>query len=231
MPEPKSTQLRRPPLSGPLAYDTRVRSFNGSPFFGDQNIFGVPEPIVHGPTGTPNHDLVQIDAPARWYRLLGPDARGDIAIEGLDQLFKPGLYVCLHQVGAQQPHATVDIKAHAARGDYAVVDSGGGNASHREPISPMDIGHSQGSVDDARKKGDVGHLLQGLVPHDFPDHRFAGINNTGNSHPIFIIPWDLPSIVVDPPKDFLPVGHHLRGTPSSPPPLETQVKRACGSTG
>ena len=66
-----------------------------------------------------------------------------------------------------QPHAAIDVVAHTARRDHApFLRIGCANAADAEAIAPMDIGHREAGILDARQKGDVRHLLRRLILAD-----------------------------------------------------------------
>ena len=77
---------------------------------------------------------------------------------------EPRLNLLVHEVGAHQPDAAVDVVADAARrNDAAFGRIGGRNAADAEAVSPVDVGHGEAGHLNARQKRHVGHLLRRLI--------------------------------------------------------------------
>ena len=111
------------------------------------------------------------------------DAGGNLAEEGVHQGVDPRLHVAQREVGGHQPHAAIDVVAHAARRDDAAFQRiGRADAADAEAVAPVDIGHGQAGHLDARQEGDVGHLLRGLVVADLLDELFIGEDAAFGAH-------------------------------------------------
>jgi hypothetical protein len=104
--------------------------------------------------------------------------------------------VRLNQIRREQPDATADVESNAAgRDDTTGGDVGGGHASDREPVAPVDVGHGDRSRHDSGQVCHIGHLLDRPVLCGFHHERFRGEDQTGDVHTA--APRDLPSGVVD----------------------------------
>ena len=89
-----------------------------------------------------------------------PHAHRDVANQLVDQLQEDRLHVGEREVCPYEPHAAVDVVAHATgRDDAADRRIGSANAADAEAIAPVDVGHCQARRLDARQERDVGHLL------------------------------------------------------------------------
>jgi len=69
----------------------------------------------------------------------------------------------------QQAHAAVDVVAHAAGRQHALVGVEGGHPADREAVAPVDVGHRDRVAQDAGQVGDVDHLLGAAVLADVGD--------------------------------------------------------------
>ena len=98
------------------------------------------------------------------------DAGGNVAKELIHQRPDPILDVAPRQVGAQQPHAAVDVVADAAGRDHApFLGVGRGHSADAEAITPVDVGHGQAGLLDAGQGRHVDDLLGPLVLLDLLD--------------------------------------------------------------
>ena len=66
----------------------------------------------------------------------------------------------------EQPDATVDVVADPPGRDDAVRNRSGCDASDREPVALVDVGHRAGCLDDSRQHGDVLELLERAIAED-----------------------------------------------------------------
>jgi hypothetical protein len=81
---------------------------------------------------------------------------------------------------SHQPHTTTDVESHTARRDRAALDIDGGDTADREAIPLMNVWHGQTRAHDARQRGNIHRLNQGLVSADLLDQRRAGGSHTGD---------------------------------------------------
>ena len=89
-----------------------------------------------------------------------PHAHRDVANQLVDQLQEDRLHVGEREVCPYEPHAAVDVVAHAPRRDHAAGGRvGAAHATNAKAVAPVDVGHRQAGGLDARQEGDVGHLL------------------------------------------------------------------------
>ena len=94
---------------------------------------------------------------------LGAHAHGDVVKERLRELLNHGQHVLQEQVGAQQAHAAVDVKPHAARrhDGVGVRPVKGRHVANGKAVAAVHVGHGHGLLDNARQRRHVGNLLHG----------------------------------------------------------------------
>lgn len=75
---------------------------------------------------------------------LGADTDGDVVEERLRKLLFDRNHVRRIQIGAQQPHTTVDVEAHASRADnsFGIVNVKRRHVANGEPVARVDVGKS-----------------------------------------------------------------------------------------
>ena len=111
------------------------------------------------------------------------DAGGDIAEELIDERPDPILDVAPLEVGAQEPHAAIDVVADAARGDHApFLGVGRGHAADAKAIAPVNVGHGQAGLLDAGQGRHVDDLLGPLVLLDLLDQLVVGEDDAVDPH-------------------------------------------------
>lgn len=95
------------------------------------------------------------------YYTLRAYTNWDVVEEGLSQLLSDRLYILLHQVGAQDAHAAVDVEPHSARRHNClrIVHIEGGHVPDCKAVSRVTIRHRYGRFHDTRQTPDVGNLL------------------------------------------------------------------------
>ena len=155
----------------------------------------LPSPPLDGPARSLHHHppqflLGQAPRPA-----VSPDSRGNAVIQGSHDAFQVGTDLFLHQAGGHQAHAAVDVIAHPARRDHAVLLPRGRHAPNGKSVALVDVGHGQGGAHDARQGGHVAHLLEARVLADVPQQ--GRIRQHPPRHQHVALARDLPAIVVD----------------------------------
>ena len=139
--------------------------------------------------------LVEVESPG------SPDARGHAPKQLFDQLSQMRLDVSIEKVGTNQAHSAIDVVAHSARrNDAPFARIGGADTADAEAIAPMNVGHGQARVLNARQEGDVGYLLrrlvllelfeQTLVSENQPVHAHAGLIAFRYSPAAFVHPFE-----------------------------------------
>ena len=112
---------------------------------------------------------------------------------------EPRPHVLVHEVGAHQPHAAVDVVADAARRNHAPFGRiGGRHAADAEAVAPVDVGHGEAGHLDARQEGDVGHLLGGLIGANLLDQPLVGEDAAFDLHADLVALRNPPAGFVDP---------------------------------
>ena len=103
----------------------------------------------------------------------------------------------LRQRQDEQPDAAVDVVADAAGRDDPVGERRRGDASHREAVALVDIGHRERSPDDARQRGDVLQLLERAVREDRFEKLAVGEDTRRHPHVGPRLCRDLPERLVE----------------------------------
>ena len=102
---------------------------------------------------------------------------------------------CL-QIGAQQAHAAVDVKAHSTRADDAILLAKGCHAADGKAVAQMGIGHGHGVLDNAGQGGHIGHLIYRSRLHHLPQCR-GDKDSARHAHARSVADGHLVSIIVD----------------------------------
>src|SRR5207248_684634 len=111
------------------------------------------------------------------------DARGNTSKQFIDKLAEVGLDVAVEEIRAHETDATIDVVADATgRNDPAFLWIRGANTTDAETIAPMNIGHGQAGMLNARQESDVGDLLQSLVLAKLFHQPFAAENDPIDVH-------------------------------------------------
>ena len=126
----------------------------------------------------------------------GPQAGGDGLEEGIDEGIDERLHALRLQIRAQQAHAAVDVKAHPAGADDAILLAKGSHAADGKAIAQMGIGHGHGVLDNAGQGGNVGHLIDRSRLHHLPQRR-GDKNSPRHAHARSVADGHLVSIIVD----------------------------------
>jgi hypothetical protein len=118
--------------------------------------------VLHHPPGALSQNVVQF-ASVYLNPTFGAGTAGHITENLIDQPVQPRAHVGFAQIGPHQPHATIDIKAYAARRHQAVVYIHRGHSADREPVALVNIGHRQTRPHDTWQGGDIHRLNQRLI--------------------------------------------------------------------
>ena len=190
----QGAELRKAAFFGALGHGAGVCPTHGSSFLGDIEVRGSSESGRDGPSGALNQHGFEF--------LVGKSPvafRADAGRHGAQKFRgkrrKMGLHVLERDPGSKEAHAAVDIVANSSWGNDSVVLIESGDATDGETISPMDIGHGQGVVDDAWQMGDMGDLIEARVFADISHHGFGGEYQAGHSH--LSLAWNPNTDVVD----------------------------------
>ena len=102
------------------------------------------------------------------------DAGWDVAEELIDEWPDPGLGVLPVEFRPQEPDAAIDVVADSpGRDDAPRLGVGRGHPADGEAVAPVDVGHRQAGLLNARQGRDVGHLLRTLVLLDLLDQHLV----------------------------------------------------------
>jgi hypothetical protein len=194
VPGSERAELRHPALAGPLADARRIGPAERPTFLDHLEVVLPPVPVLHRPPRPVHEHPVELLLGELAMRLRS-DAGRDRAVQRRGELAQLGPHVGHLQIGSDQPDAAVDVVAHAARGEHALVGVEGGHAADGEAVAPVDVGHGEGGADDPRELGDVGNLLGGAVLLDGAHHLFGGVDAAFDAHRAFS--RDAPAPVVD----------------------------------
>ena len=177
---PQGSELIATTVYGVFADLARVGPGRRAPFFAAIQVTGPPVAGVQGRGRPPRQHLV--DQMAGSDGSL-PDPAGDAAVEVGHDRVPVAVEVWFGQVGGDQAHPATDVEADPTRRDHAATfDGGGRHPADREPIAPVDVGHGEGGLDDARQVGDVRHLGRRLVLADHLHQGIGGEDDPGYVH-------------------------------------------------
>ena len=90
---------------------------------------------------------------------LGTDSGGNHGEECDDEVAHLRLHIFQTEIAAEQAHAAIDVVADTARRDDTGFDVGCSHSSDGKTITPVDVRHTEGHVEDAGEIGYVLHLL------------------------------------------------------------------------
>jgi hypothetical protein len=123
----------------------------------------------------------------------GRDAARDLVDELLLALAElgPG------QRQRKQPHAAVDVVAHAAGRHDAVGQRRRSDGADREAVALVDVGHRHRRLDDPRQRRDVLQLLERVVALDRAEQALVGEDARGHAHVRARVGADLPDDLAD----------------------------------
>jgi hypothetical protein len=155
-------------------------------------------PLGDRPRALAQHAVERVAPPVRATLLARPGR--DRPRELVDERFAPAAQLLARQRQRQQPHAAVDVVAHAAGRDDAVRQLGRGEPADREAVALVDVRHRECRVDDPGQRGDVLELLERAVPGERVEQRFVGEDAGRDAHVGPRARRDLVQGLVDPPQ-------------------------------
>ena len=194
----QGAQLVLAPVQGEVRDRLGVGAVDGAPGLDVGQVPGLAKAFFHRPAGPVLEHLLKGRAGELKILPPGTHPRGDVGEQGVHQGFHPGRHLLPAQPRAEQAHPAVDVVAHAAGGDDALVQVEGRHAADGEAVAPVDVGHGQGGAHDPRQGGDVGHLLEALVCLDRREHLFGAKDQPPGAH--LALPGNLPAVFVDLPQ-------------------------------
>jgi len=115
--------------------------------------------------------------------------------EGRHKFPQASLYFFIVKAGRHEAAAAVDVVTHTARGNDPGFHVEGRHPADGEAISPVDIRHGQGIIDDPRQMGHVGHLFLTFVAPHVPEEALAAVNDPRDPHPTGL--GNLPPAIID----------------------------------
>ena len=108
------------------------------------------------------------------------------------------LNVPIRKIGPDQPDAAVDVVTHpAGRNDPAFIRIGRADSADAEAVAPVDIRHGQAGVLNTGQKGDIGHLVGGLVLLELVEQALVGVNQAVHAHALLVAPGNAPAAFID----------------------------------
>ncbi len=179
-------QLVARPLIGPGADLVRVGAVDAAVLLGALQVHLRGVAALQRPARPLAHHLVHLLA-AQLELAAAADAVGAVALQLRRQVVQVGGDVVAAEARAQQPHAAVDVIAHAAGGDHAVGHAGGDDAADGEAVALVDVGHGQGIGDDARQRGAVDQLIEALVAQRRAQQLGVGIEPRRHAHVVAVL--------------------------------------------
>jgi len=125
--------------------------------------------------------------------------------EGCHEFPQASSYFFIGKAGRHEAAAAVDVVTHPTGGNYPVLHIEGRHPANGEAISPVDVRHGQGIIDDSRQMGHVGHLFLTFVAPHVPEEALAAVNDPRDPHPPGL--GHLPTAIID----LLQHLHHPQG--------------------
>ena len=124
-------------------------------------------------------------------------------VQPCDEVFQDRADFVLDEVSTQQPDTAVDVEAHTAGRDDAVLHAGRRDAADREAVAPVDVGHRHRGADYAREKRDVGDLLHRPIFLDLGHQPLAGEYDARDAHALHVVRGQLPHLAFAP-AEYIP---------------------------
>jgi len=126
------------------------RAVQPAPAFGDEKVVLGPEAQIDDVRRAVFHQLHQLRFVEQVTAALA-HPRGDVAEELIHQWPDSILGFAPLEIGPQQPDAAVDVvTAPSGRDDAPFLRVGGGDSTDAESVAPVDVGHGQAGLLDAR---------------------------------------------------------------------------------
>mmetsp|Transcript_18384 Transcript_18384/g.58615 ORF Transcript_18384/g.58615 Transcript_18384/m.58615 type:complete len:366 (+) Transcript_18384:267-1364(+) len=156
----QSAQLRQAALLGPGAHLGGVCSEHAAVLLAVLLVLRPRVPLAQRPVHPHLQRALQVLCRGR-DDAFGAHAHGDVVEQALRQLLLHRRHVRLVQVGTQQTHAAVDVKAHAAWRYHGlwVVHVESSHVANGEPVSTVTVWQPDGRAHNAGEGGHVCDLL------------------------------------------------------------------------
>jgi hypothetical protein len=141
-------------------------------------VLRLPEPPLHQRDGPLDQNLREIlPAQAEIFTAHAHPGR-DLSVEGVRQAALALFEFSPLDPGGQEPHAAVDVEAHATRAYHAAhLRVERRYPAYGEAVPPVDIGHGQRRLDYPWQRRDVGELPQGgvVLGPEVPQYLLGGV--------------------------------------------------------
>ena len=202
---PKRAKLRRAPLASTVAHIRRIGARQTASGFNGGKILTAAVSVVHGPRRAAGQGALNFDGRSPPLLAASAETGGHVPEQLIHDLRQFALHRAFVQVRAQQAHAAVYVKSHAARRDHAVLHPHRRDAADGKAVAPVDIRHGERVPHDAGQRCHVGDLLDRHVAGHRVDHGCVSIDHPRNAHARHVIHWQFPAHGILLPQHRTPV--------------------------
>ncbi|MEX2549405.1 MAG: hypothetical protein WD638_04200 [Nitriliruptoraceae bacterium] len=163
VPGAEAADLPDPASASPVADPCRIRVGDHPAVLAPLEVPRFPVSLRDGVGGSSHQDLVQLALIREVPGAALAHPPHDPPVEFVTEPGDPVAEVAFLERGRKEPHAAGDVEADPARGDGPTgIHVRGGHAPDRETVTPVHVGHRVAGLHDPRKRGDAGHLGQGI---------------------------------------------------------------------
>src|SRR5258708_25015800 len=138
----KATKLLHPTTQGSVRNGSGIGSRQATMLFCDFQVFSKTVVLFDGPGKAARHDIPHLIS-GKIMHTCTTYTRRQVAKELIGQLISLTTYLFNQQIGRQQTHATIDIKADTTRRNNAIFGICRGHSTNRKTVSPVNIRHCQ----------------------------------------------------------------------------------------
>jgi hypothetical protein len=179
----EAAELPAPPLAGPVPDRPRIGVGDCAPVLAERQIVRLAEAMRDGVRRALTQNAVEFGRAGRRQHAAAPHPARDGLVEAGHEAVHARRGLGPGDGRGEQPHAARDVEADPAGRDHAALGRvRGGHAADREAVTPVQVRHRVGRLDDAGQGGDVGHLLQRLVRGPLGQQGVGGEDNAGHAH-------------------------------------------------
>ncbi|OPZ95647.1 MAG: hypothetical protein BWY71_02169 [Planctomycetes bacterium ADurb.Bin412] len=122
--------------------------------------------VINGPSRAPAGHFAKF-LPGNFDKSSRPDAGRDPLKQTVNQPGQMGPDFLQRQIGADQAHAAIDVKADSARRNHPLLGIDSSHPPYRKTVAPVAVGHAKRMTHNAGQSGNIGHLLKHPIVHLF----------------------------------------------------------------
>ena len=191
---PEGPDLVRPPVLRPLGYLRGVRLGTVSLVLAVRQVVLDGVPVFERPVQPPFENRVDFfDGPL--VDATAAQSRRNRVEQRIDELLFVSPDVVVGESRLQHPDAAVDVVAHRAGRDTALLSVDTGDAAHWEAVALVAVRHAERVLLDARQMSGVLELGERQVVAYLVEQRLAGQYAGRDAHPVLL--GNLPDVVPD----------------------------------